>query len=151
MGLSTHHFTPKKQEAIVVIKEPRLCSLFLLCCCCWLSSNSTIGCLTSTKGGGKSHGKLSSSRPGYLLSFSLLRLFGGSTDIGKVRNDFLGVFSLSGTRLATGFEDCKNYDLSFVMDWLRKGRFKWRELSHPHRITEFRPDAPQSQMSRLFW
>lgn len=39
---------------------------------------------------------------GYLLDFSLLRLLGGSTDIGKVGNDFLGVFSLSGTRLATG-------------------------------------------------
>lgn len=39
----------------------------------------------------------------YLLGFTLLRLLGRGTDIGKVGNDFLGVFSFSGTRLATGY------------------------------------------------
>jgi len=37
----------------------------------------------------------------YLLDFTLLGFLSRSTDTGHVGNDFLGVFSLSGTRLAT--------------------------------------------------
>ena len=44
----------------------------------------------------------------YLLGFTLLGLLGRGTDIGKVGNDFLGVFSFSGTRLATEYIECGN-------------------------------------------
>ena len=37
----------------------------------------------------------------YLLGFTLLGFLSRGTDTGHVGNDFLGVFSLSGTRLAT--------------------------------------------------
>ena len=36
-----------------------------------------------------------------LLLFAFLEFFGWTTDIGKVGNYFLGVFSFSGTRLTT--------------------------------------------------